>query len=261
MLHDRAGGPDSCERVKNDIQQKIINNGVPETAFSLAIVPNDQRTSPALRWWVIAPTTPSKSPTPVTATVPPKTTLSKPASLSNERSYPCIDQDKICRLPITYYRSPRRLLKTRRSFSAQHNYHGVSNVESGIFRRRHPTRATKIHSPRFSGAGRRRASLPFTLRSAAAAVQQAAGDNTRIVWGACSVNCGSRCALRLHVRDDEVVYVETDNTGDDRYGDHQVRACLRGRSIRRRINHPDRLNYPMKRVGKRGEGKFERISW
>jgi anaerobic selenocysteine-containing dehydrogenase len=47
----------------------------------------------------------------------------------------------------------------------------------------------------------------------------------------------------------------------DNYGDHQVRACLRGRSIRRRINHPDRLNYPMKRVGKRGEGKFERISW
>ncbi|VFT76411.1 anaerobic dimethyl sulfoxide reductase subunit A [Klebsiella aerogenes] len=58
-----------------------------------------------------------------------------------------------------------------------------------------------------------------------------------------------------------MVYVETDNTGDDRYGDHQVRACLRGRSIRRRINHPDRLNYPMKRIGKRGEGKFERISW
>ena len=34
--------PDSCERVKTEIQQKIINNGVPETAFSLAIVPNDQ---------------------------------------------------------------------------------------------------------------------------------------------------------------------------------------------------------------------------
>lgn len=58
-----------------------------------------------------------------------------------------------------------------------------------------------------------------------------------------------------------MVWVETDNTGTDSYGDHQVRACLRGRSIRRRINHPDRLNYPMKRVGKRGEGKFERISW
>ncbi|WP_127959762.1 selenate/tellurate reductase subunit YnfE [Serratia microhaemolytica] len=83
----------------------------------------------------------------------------------------------------------------------------------------------------------------------------------KVVWGACSVNCGSRCALRLHVRDDEVYWVETDNTGVDAYGDHQVRACLRGRSIRRRINHPERLNYPMKRVGKRGEGKFKRISW
>jgi Tat-targeted selenate reductase subunit YnfE len=83
----------------------------------------------------------------------------------------------------------------------------------------------------------------------------------KVVWGACSVNCGSRCALRLHVRDDEVYWVETDNTGEDIYGNHQVRACLRGRSIRRRINHPDRLNYPMKRVGKRGEGKFERITW
>ncbi|AVY99100.1 MULTISPECIES: DUF1161 domain-containing protein [Lelliottia] len=34
--------PDSCERVKSDIQQRIINNGVPESGFSLNIVPNDQ---------------------------------------------------------------------------------------------------------------------------------------------------------------------------------------------------------------------------
>ncbi|MEZ2575206.1 selenate/tellurate reductase subunit YnfE [Buttiauxella ferragutiae] len=106
-------------------------------------------------------------------------------------------------------------------------------------------------------------SLPFGLRAAATAVGAAVNPETedKVVWGACSVNCGSRCALRLHVRDNEVTWVETDNTGDDIYGNHQVRACLRGRSIRRRINHPERLNYPMKRVGKRGEGKFERISW
>lgn len=104
--------------------------------------------------------------------------------------------------------------------------------------------------------------LPFGLKSAAAAVQTAIQPaEDKVVWGACSVNCGSRCALRMHVRDDEVYWVETDNTGEDIYGNHQVRACLRGRSIRRRINHPDRLNYPMKRVGKRGEGKFERITW
>ncbi|WP_153071113.1 molybdopterin-dependent oxidoreductase, partial [Escherichia coli] len=104
-------------------------------------------------------------------------------------------------------------------------------------------------------------SLPFSLRAAAAAVQQATGAEEKTVWGACSVNCGSRCALRLHVRDDEVVWVETDNTGHDIYGDHQVRACLRGRSMRRRVYNPDRLKYPMKRIGKRGEGKFEQISW
>lgn len=34
--------PSSCENVKNDIQQKIVNNGVPESGFSLTIVPNDQ---------------------------------------------------------------------------------------------------------------------------------------------------------------------------------------------------------------------------
>ena len=66
----------------------------------------------------------------------------------------------------------------------------------------------------------------------------------------------------MHVVDGEIKYVETDNTGDDNYdGLHQVRACLRGRSMRRRVYNPDRLKYPMKRVGARGEGKFERISW
>ena len=53
-------------------------------------------------------------------------------------------------------------------------------------------------------------------------------------------------------------YMESDNTGDV---DLQARACLRGRSMRRWINSPDRLTKPMKRVGKRGEGKFEEISW
>ena len=41
-----VAAPDSCERVKNDIQQKIISNGVPESGFSLAIVPNDQPDQP-----------------------------------------------------------------------------------------------------------------------------------------------------------------------------------------------------------------------
>ena len=103
-------------------------------------------------------------------------------------------------------------------------------------------------------------SLPFSRRVYAAS-EKAAKLEEKAVWSSCTVNCGSRCLLRLHVKDDEVYWVESDTTGEDIYGQHQVRACLRGRSIRRRMNHPDRIKYPMKRVGKRGEGKFERISW
>ena len=41
-----AATPESCERVKDDIQQKIVKNGVPESGFSLDIVPNDQADRP-----------------------------------------------------------------------------------------------------------------------------------------------------------------------------------------------------------------------
>ncbi|MEA9391283.1 dimethylsulfoxide reductase subunit A [Acerihabitans sp. TG2] len=106
--------------------------------------------------------------------------------------------------------------------------------------------------------------LPFSRQAHAdsGAVTANSSADEKIVWSACTVNCGSRCPLRMHVVDGEIKYVETDNTGDDHYqGLHQVRACLRGRSMRRRVYNPDRLKYPMLRIGKRGEGKFKRISW
>ena len=83
----------------------------------------------------------------------------------------------------------------------------------------------------------------------------------KIVWTHCAVNCGSTCALQCHVQDGEIKYVESDNTGDSAMDQPQLRACLRGRSIRRWLQSPDRLNYPMKRVGERGSGEYEQISW
>lgn len=102
--------------------------------------------------------------------------------------------------------------------------------------------------------------LPFLSRSAVAAPQAPVSED-KVVWSACTVNCGSRCPLRMHVSDGEIKWVEADNTGNDEYGNHQVRACLRGRSMRRRVYNPDRLKYPMMRIGARGEGKFKRITW
>jgi len=101
----------------------------------------------------------------------------------------------------------------------------------------------------------------FRLLQTARSAEAAGTAVDRVVWQACMVNCGSRCPLRVHVRAGEIVRVETDNTGTDEYGNHQVRACVRGRSVRKRVYNVDRLKYPMKRIGKRGEAKFQRISW
>lgn len=101
-------------------------------------------------------------------------------------------------------------------------------------------------------------SLPFKAQASQPIANE---KKEKIVWSACTVNCGSRCPLRMHIVDGEIKWIDADNTGTDEYGDHQVRACLRGRSMRRRVYNPDRLKYPMKRIGNRGEGKFKRISW
>ena len=72
-------------------------------------------------------------------------------------------------------------------------------------------------------------------------------------------NCGGRCVIKAHVKDGMVVRISTDSEKEE--GFPQIRACVRGRSYRKTFFSPERLKYPMKRVGERGEGKFERISW
>ena len=91
------------------------------------------------------------------------------------------------------------------------------------------------------------------------AATQAVEETT--TWGHCAINCPGRCSLKFHVQDDEVAWVETYTSKDAGFDEVQPRACLRGRTYRRWLANPDRINYPMKRVGKRGEGKFEQISW
>jgi len=86
-------------------------------------------------------------------------------------------------------------------------------------------------------------------------------SETMIRTGCPSHNCGGRCVLRVYVRDGVIVRIEGDDRPEDSIENPQLRACVRGRAYRRRQYHPDRLKYPMKRAGKRGEGKFVRISW
>jgi len=81
-------------------------------------------------------------------------------------------------------------------------------------------------------------------------------DDFKIVNTGCCHDCGGRCVLKAHVKDGKIIRFETDNGEDP-----QLRACMRGRAYRQRVYSKDRLKYPLRRIGERGEGKFKRISW
>ena len=120
------------------------------------------------------------------------------------------------------------------------------------------------------GAGSLLAPLATTQEAQAFAYEPyPRDDQLETVVTSCAHNCGSRHMLVAHKKGDVIVRLSTDDGryqrdgffGKDTEEEPQVRACLRGRSYRARLYSPERLLYPMKRVGKRGEGKFKRVSW
>nr|WP_065824635.1 DMSO/selenate family reductase complex A subunit [Photorhabdus australis] len=86
-------------------------------------------------------------------------------------------------------------------------------------------------------------------------------DETKVVPTCSTFDCGGRCDIRAHVKDGVITRITTrlDHELDEEMPIMQ--ACVRGRGYRKFIYDPNRLKYPMKRIGQRGEGKFERISW
>ncbi len=93
-------------------------------------------------------------------------------------------------------------------------------------------------------------------------------DELETVVTSCAHNCGSRHMLVAHKKGDVIVRLSSDDGtyqgdafGTDTEAVPQLRACLRGRSYRARLYSPERLLYPMMRVGERGEGRFKRVSW
>jgi anaerobic selenocysteine-containing dehydrogenase len=69
--------------------------------------------------------------------------------------------------------------------------------------------------------------------------------------------CHEGCGVLLYTKDGKLEKVE----GDPEHPYNQGRLCPRCVALPETVNHPDRLKYPLKRVGERGEGKWERISW
>ena len=86
-------------------------------------------------------------------------------------------------------------------------------------------------------------------------------EEGEVIWQSCC-HCGfTGCPIKCHVVDGTLRWIDNDTDGDPEFGGIAFRSCLKARSIRKWINSPERLKYPMKRVGKRGSGEFERISW
>jgi anaerobic dimethyl sulfoxide reductase subunit A len=81
--------------------------------------------------------------------------------------------------------------------------------------------------------------------------------NKKLVPTVCHSGCGLVCGLLAHVENGVLTKVEAQDMPDPKHR----HICARGLSSIQMVYHPDRLKYPMKRVGERGEGKWERISW
>jgi len=78
----------------------------------------------------------------------------------------------------------------------------------------------------------------------------------RIVPGGCNI-CFNGCPIKYHLRGDEVINIY----GNDEDPVFQGRVCPKSQMTLQLYNNPHRLVTPLKRVGKRGSDKFERISW
>ncbi len=82
-------------------------------------------------------------------------------------------------------------------------------------------------------------------------------SETKVVRGACPQDCPDTCAFLYHVEDGKLVEV----TGDPDHPMTRGGLCVKLKNFAEHHYHPDRLLYPMQRIGPKGSGKFERISW
>lgn len=69
--------------------------------------------------------------------------------------------------------------------------------------------------------------------------------------------CMRACAIRVKVENGRITEVKRDAEDPLDRGP----LCPKGYALPKILNHPDRLRYPLKQQGKRGQGKWKRISW
>ena len=73
----------------------------------------------------------------------------------------------------------------------------------------------------------------------------------------CAICDPQHCGLKCYVKDGKIIKVE----GNENHPNNRGSLCSKGASTRQYVYSDRRIRTPLRRVGKRGEGKFEPISW
>jgi anaerobic selenocysteine-containing dehydrogenase len=79
----------------------------------------------------------------------------------------------------------------------------------------------------------------------------------KVIHAACPHDCPDTCAMLVEVEGGRATRV----SGDPNHPPTQGFLCTKVARYLERVYNPDRLLYPLRRVGAKGEGRFERISW
>ena len=86
-----------------------------------------------------------------------------------------------------------------------------------------------------------------------------------VAWGSHNVDCyPSGCPLHVYVKGGTIVREEQAGTLpqiEAGIPDMNPMGCQKGACWAQLLSAPDRVTHPLKRIGARGEGKFERVSW
>ncbi|HXZ93488.1 MAG TPA: 4Fe-4S dicluster domain-containing protein, partial [Burkholderiales bacterium] len=85
---------------------------------------------------------------------------------------------------------------------------------------------------------------------------RAEAEADRVVPGGCNI-CFNCCSTKFHFRGEQLVKI----TGNDEDPLLAGRVCPKSQLTLQLYRSPRRLLYPQKRIGARGEGRFERVSW
>jgi anaerobic selenocysteine-containing dehydrogenase len=97
---------------------------------------------------------------------------------------------------------------------------------------------------------------PLALAAGGVDFSPATGVERQRIPSACW-QCVTRCAIIGHLEEGRVVKIE----GNPQMLSTGGTVCARGQAGVNQVYHPDRVLHPLKRLGRRGEGRWQRISW